>query len=146
MNLSFQEKSLWLMFVGLIAAFGFYFTNALASPTLSAPDPAVANNVMPNQIGLFVVAVVLLVITQVVGNIVIAIMDRRTETDERDRLYSLKGTRNGAYVLAVGVCFSLFVAVFTRGNFIFTHVLLAFWVLAQLTETGSQLFFYRRGA
>ena len=29
MDLSFQEKSLWLMFVGLIGAFGFYFAKVL---------------------------------------------------------------------------------------------------------------------
>jgi hypothetical protein len=30
------------------------------------------------------------------------------------------------------------------GNFAFTHVLLGAWVLAQLVETGSQLWLYRR--
>jgi hypothetical protein len=92
------------------------------------------------------VAVVLLVVLQIAGHIVMTIVDRRTETDERDRLIALKGTRNAAYVLATGVFLSLNAAVLTQGNFVFTHVLLASWVLAQLTETGSQLAMYRRGA
>src|ERR1044071_4185213 len=129
MDLSFQEKSLWLMFVSLIGGFGFYFMTIL--PTDSA-------DVMPHQVVVFVLAIVLLVIMQIVGHIVIAIVDRRTETDERDRLIGLKGTRNAGYVLATGVLLALCTALLTEGNFVFTHVLLGFWVLAQLVEIGSQ--------
>jgi hypothetical protein len=137
MDLSFQEKSLWLLFLSLIAVFGSYFATVL---------PTDAVNVMPQQIALFVGTVVLLVILQIVGHIVIAIVDRRTDTDERDRLIGLKGTRNASYVLATGVFFALCTALVTQGNFLFTHLLLAFWVLAQLVEIGSQLVLYRRGA
>jgi hypothetical protein len=91
-------------------------------------------------------AVILLVVTQVAGHLVIAILDRRCRTDERDRLIALKGTRNGAFVLATGVFLALCAAVLTKGNFVFTHLLLAFWVLAQLAEIGSQLYLYRKGA
>lgn len=137
MSLSFQEKSLWLMFVSLIAVFGLYFISVL---------PMHATNVMPHQVVFFVLAVVLLVIMQIVGHIVIAIVDRQTKTDERDRLIGLKGTRNAAYVLATGVFLALCAALLTQGNFVFMHVLLGSWVLAQLVEIGSQLFLYRRGA
>ena len=137
MDLSFQEKSLWLMFISLVGGFGFYLVAVL---------PTDAVDVMPHQVVLFVLAVVMLVIMQLVGHIVIAIMDRRTETDERDRLIELKATRNAAYVLATGVFLALCAALLTEGNFIFTHVLLGFWVLAQLVEIGSQLFLHRRGA
>jgi hypothetical protein len=124
------------MFVSLAAGFGFYFVTVL---------PTDAANVMPHQVALFAVAVVMLVILQIAGHIVIAVMDRRTETDERDRLIGLKGTRNAGYVLATGVFFALCAAIVTEGNFVFTHLLLAFWVLAQLVEIGSQLFLYKRG-
>ncbi|HEU4883576.1 MAG TPA: hypothetical protein VFT45_15055 [Longimicrobium sp.] len=137
MDLSFQEKSLWLMFVSLVAGFGFYFMTVLP------PDAA---DVLPQQVLLFAVAVVMLVILQIAGHIVIALVDRRTETDERDRLIGLKGTRNAGYVLATGVFFALCAAMVTEGNFVFTHLLLAFWVLAQLVDIGSQLFLYRRGS
>jgi hypothetical protein len=136
-GLSFQEKSLWLMAVGLVAGFGFYFGTVL---------PTGAVNVMPHQMALFVLAIVMLVIMQIVGHIVLAIVDRRTETDERGRLIELKGTRNAAYVLATGVFMALCAALVTDGNFVFTHVLLGGWGLAQLVQIGSQLFLYRRGA
>ncbi|MBK8164995.1 MAG: hypothetical protein IPK64_03410 [bacterium] len=38
------------------------------------------------------------------------------------------------------------IGVFVPGNFAFTHALLGAWVLAQLVETGSQLWLYRREA
>jgi Na+/melibiose symporter-like transporter len=136
MNLSFQEKSLWLMFVSLVAAFVFYFVTVLRTDAV---------DVMPQQVVLFVLAVVILVITQIIGHIVIAVVDRRTQTDERDRLIRLKGTRNASYVLATGVFLALSAALLTEGNFVFSHLLLGCWVLAQLVEIGSQLFLYRRG-
>jgi threonine/homoserine/homoserine lactone efflux protein len=119
-----------------LVTFSLYFLAVL---------PPVYRNVMPNQVVLFTLAVVLLVITQIAGHLLLVIFDRRTETDERDRLIELKGTRNAAYVLATGVFTALCVALLTEGNFIFVHVLLAFWVLAQLVEIGSQLVFYRHG-
>lgn len=137
MGLSFQEKSLWLMFVSLVGVFGFYFATVL---------PADAADVIPQQMVLFTVAVVVLVIMQILGHIVIAIVDRNTATDERDRLIGLKGTRNAAYVLATGVFLALCASLVTEGNFVFTHLLLGFWVLAQLVEIGSQLLLYKRGS
>ncbi len=137
MGMSFREKMLWLLFASLLAVFGFYFASVL---------PADGADVMPQHVVLFVGVVVVLVVVQVVGAIVLAVVERpRDAVDERDRLIGLRSTRNGAYVLATGVFFSLCAAVFTEGNFVFTHVLLGFWVLAQLVEIGSQLFLYRRG-
>jgi len=137
MGMSFHEKSLWLMFVSLAGAFGCYFFTVLPSHAL---------NVLPHQVVLFVLATVTLVLMQIVGHIVIAIVDRRSQTDERDRLIELKGSRNGGYVLATGVFFALCTGLLTDGNFAFTHVLLAFWVAAQLVEIGTQLYLQRQGA
>ncbi|GAB3257873.1 hypothetical protein [Chitinimonas naiadis] len=136
MSLSFQEKSLWLMLVSLLGVFGFYFWSVL---------PGGSADVMPQQVVLFVLAIVVLVVMQVAGHVLIAIVDRRTRTDERDQLIALKGSRNAAYVLATGVFLALCAALLSKGNFLFTHVLLASWVIAQLVEIASQLFMYRRG-
>ncbi|MBK8321477.1 MAG: hypothetical protein IPL06_01780 [Betaproteobacteria bacterium] len=147
MNLSFQEKSLWVMLASLVVGFGFYFANAFgAHAALAARAPGQAADLMAPYVGLFIAAVVLLVAISVAGHVVIALADRNPQTDERDHLIALKGTSYASYVLATGVFLALTAAVFTRGNFIFTHVLLAFWVLAQLVAIGSQLVMYRRGA
>lgn len=137
MDLTFEEKSLWVLFLGLLGVYGYYFSMVL---------PTDAVNVMPQHKVLFAVAVAYLVASQVVGHILIAIVDPRDDTDERDRLIELKGTRVGSWVLAAGVFITLVVAVQTEGNFLFTHVLLGSWVLSQLVEIGSQLYLYRRGA
>ena len=136
MDLTFEEKSLWVLFLGLLGVYGYYFSMVL---------PTDAVNVMPQHKVLFAVAVAYLVASQVVGHILIAIVDPRDDTDERDRLIELKGTRVGSWVLAAGVFITLVVAVQTEGNFLFTHVLLGSWVLSQLVEIGSQLYLYRRG-
>ena len=44
------------------------------------------------------------------------------------------------WLVLVALCVSLV----AEGNFLFTHVLLAFWVLAELVDIGSQLVLYRR--
>lgn len=137
MSLSFREKSLWLMLIGLVGTFTFYFARVL---------PSSAVNVEPRQMALFALAVTILVIVAIGGHIVFAIFDRRTAADERDRLVELKGRRNASYVLATGVFIALCLPELTTGTFLFTHVLLAFWVLAQLVEIGSQLYLLRQGA
>lgn len=135
--MSFQEKSLWLTFGGLLLAFGWYFASVL---------PSHGDSVLPEQVTTFFVAVAVLVVAQIAGHVVISIVDRRTQSDERDRLIQMKGARNGSYVLATGVFFSLCTAVLIEGNFWFAHVLLGSWVLAQLVEIASQLAMHRRGA
>ncbi|MGQ0586133.1 MAG: hypothetical protein ACT4PK_02890 [Gammaproteobacteria bacterium] len=133
--MSFQEKSLWVMAVSLAAAFSVYFALVL---------PSAAENVRPDQVTLFLSAVIALVAAQVAGHGVIAALGR-TDTDERDRLIRLKGARNGGFALATGVFAALCVALVTPGNFAFTHLLLGFWVLAELVDIGSQLVLHRRG-
>lgn len=142
MPVTFQEKSLWVTFVGLLSAFAAYFSLAYASilPTSAAKD------LLPHQAALFMVTTLLLVIVLVAGHVAIAVIDRHSQTDERDRRIALKGGRNGSYVLACGVFLSLCTALLTEGNAIMAHVLLGFWVLAQAVEIVSQLILYRRGA
>ena len=137
MKVSFREKTLWLMFVGLVVIFTFYFATVL---------PSNATNVRPQHMAMFALAVVILAIMAVVGHIAIAIVDRRTATDEREHLIELKGKRNASYVMATGVFLALCIPLLTTGTFLFTQVLLGFWVLAQLVEIGSQLFLLRQGA
>ena len=142
-NLSFQEKSLWITLVGMIAVFTPYFVTAIG---VAHSSPSTPVNVTPPHITLFVTAVVVLALISVVGHVLIAIVDRNTRTDERDRQIALRGSRIAGYVLATGVFLSLCAAIVIPGNFAFTHLLLAFWVLAQTTEIVSQLAMYRRAA
>jgi hypothetical protein len=138
MESTFKEKSLMLMFATTALAFGYYFIAILPQASV---DLGVEN------IALFLAVLIIMVIIQIAGHIIIAVVDRPDEeSDERDRLIALKSVRNGAYLLGTGVIASIGCALTTDGNFIFVHVLFAFLVMAQLLEYGSQLYFYRRGA
>ncbi len=142
MSISFQQKSLWVNLAGLLLAFGGYFYSAYV--TVLA-DISAAKDVLPQHAVLFVAATVVLVVLLVAGHVVIALLDRRTETDERDRSIELRGGRYGSYVLATGVFFALCTSLMTEGNAVMAHVLLGSWVIAQGVEIISQLVMYRRG-
>lgn len=141
MSMTFQERSLWVTLVGLVIAFGGYFYSAYST---FLPTPA-AKDVLPHQAGLFIGATVLLVLILVAGHIAIAVLDRRSEPDERDLSIELRAGRGGSFVLATGVFLALCTALMTEGNAIMAHVLLGFWVMAQGVEIVSRLVLYRRG-
>jgi len=138
MSLSFREKSLWLTFLGLVAAYGAYFAAVLPGATAQV-------DLRPPQLGMLSLAVVALSVLQVVGQVVFAVFDRRTASDERDHLIALRGARNGGAVLSCAVAFALATALLRPGNFAFVHVLLAGWVVSQLVATGTEIALQRRG-
>ncbi|MEO8328817.1 MAG: hypothetical protein ABI586_02320 [Candidatus Nanopelagicales bacterium] len=141
MSMSFHEKSLWVSLAGLLLAFCGYFYSAYFTVLRTAG----AKDVLPLHAGLFIGATVVLVLVLVGGHVVIALLDRRTETDERDRSIEIRGGLHGSYVLAIGVFLTLCTALITEGNAVMAHVLLGSWVLAQGVEIISQLVMYRRG-
>lgn len=137
MDLSFEEKSLWVRLFGLIGGVLLYW-RAVAGHA--------GEDLGSQHVAAFALAVAGIVVVQVIGTIVIALVDRRQATDERDLALRLRASRLGGQVLAVGVFAALCAAVLVKGNFLFTHVLLGGWVLAQLAEIGAQLYFYGREA
>jgi hypothetical protein len=144
--MSFREKSLWVMVAALtLAAFFYGHAVAYVSHDQFETVPWPAMRVLPPVVFLFHIAVAVLVLFAIVGHAIIALLDRRTDEDERDRLIALKGARVGGIVLAVGVFLALWLAVASSGNFWFTQVLLGFWVLAQLTDYTVQLKLQRQG-
>jgi len=138
MDLSFREKYEYIVIVGLLLVTGYYFSRVLPP---SAPD------ISPGQLALLVSVLVLLIVIFVVGAIALAVQTRTDAVpdDERDKLISLKSTRNANVLLAGGSVTAIISALATDGNFWFVHVLLATLVLAQLLESVSRLVYYRQG-
>ena len=141
MPLSFQEKSLWVSLAALVAAFGGYLLSVLEA-VVSATAGV---DVVPQQAGSFLAATMVLVVLLVAGHAVMALLDRQTQADERDRSIELRGGKYGSCALGTGVFLALCTAPLTQGNAVMAHVLLGSWALAQGIEIISQLVMYRRG-
>ena len=138
MDLSFREKFEYVVIVGLLAVYGYYFFRVL---------PPMGSDILPEQITLFVGLLVLLILIFIVGAIALAVQARSDAVpdDERDKLITLKSMRNAYFLLAGGAVTAIVSALVTEGNFWFVHVLLVTLVLAQLLESLSRLYYYRQG-
>lgn len=146
MNMSFREKSIWVMSAGLLLASVIYaYAVSSVNQAMQSDVAWQAMRILPPMVFLFAVAVGLLTVFAVIAHVVLAVADPKGGEDERDRKIALKGAQWGGVVLAVGVFCALCVAVLSAGNFWFSHVLLGFWVLAQLAEYLTQIVLYRCG-
>jgi uncharacterized membrane protein len=94
------------------------------------------------------VSIVARIIIQIVFHIINAIATREEKvpvTDERDKLISLKATRNSYYVFSSGfvlAVMSLAIGMPVYGIFI---AFVATGLLAEITDNGSQIYYYRKG-
>ena len=138
MNNGFKENFQWVTLSSVALIYLYYFYRVLPP---SGPDITV------DQIKFFTAMVVLLVAVHVIGAIVLIAVDRfkQPETDERDQLINLKARRNVSWVLSLGIFSAMASAFFSEGNFWVMHVLLASLVAAQVIESASTIFYYRRG-
>jgi hypothetical protein len=138
MKNGFKENLQWVSLISVTGIYGYYFAKVIpsAGPDVSAED-----------VVLFTIMLVLLVVIHMVGAIVLISLERFKEPilDERDKLINLKGGRNASWVLALGTFVGIACAFFIDGNFWVMHALLASMVLAQLLESATQIFLYRRG-
>jgi hypothetical protein len=138
MDLSFREKYEYVVIVGLLVVYGYYFSRVL---------PPSGSDISTGQVTLFVGLLVLLIVIFVVGAIALEVQNRSDAVpdDERDKLITLKSTQNAHFLLAAGSVTAIISALLTDGNFWFVHVLLATLVLSQLLESLSRLYYYRQG-
>ena len=141
MPLTFREKSLWLQLTSLVVIFGAYFGHIL---------PTASIDVTPDRIATFIGMLVVLVAIQIGGHVLLAFANRHelaapVQSDERDMRIRLAGEQYSGYALVTGVFCSLCVALLVPGNFVFVHVLLAFWVAAEITGIVTRIVLYRRG-
>lgn len=137
MNTSFQEKSIWSVLLSLVGVFGYYFYR-VSNPSLGDSE----------TFGLFVVAVVVLVILLAVLHVGIAIHNTREASqggDERDTLIELKATRISSTVLSVGALLSAGLWLTDATPLNMANAILLSLVVAEMAQCVMQLFYYRRG-
>lgn len=143
MNLSLQEKSLWVSVASVIIIFGYYFIYAFQILF----DKSETNKI--EILGLFIGILIFFIFVQVLFNILIGIFTRGRDTDERDRLIELKSTRIAYFVLAVGIwitiSYSLIPIESLVNPLILAHILGFCFVVAEIVSYIAQLIYYRRG-
>jgi hypothetical protein len=138
--MTFQEKSTLTMTAIMVLVYGWYFTLVLG-PIAGSPAREVAYT------GLMVAVVVLLVILAVASQVVLAIAFRSQANadDERDRLITLRSGEIAGYILAVGVCAGIGLAMMQSDTFWIAQALIGALVLAEVSKGVSKLVLYRRG-
>jgi hypothetical protein len=138
MSASFEEKSVWIQLVSMVAILGLYFV--VAGIMLTHGVTALAAFVP-----LFMVGVALMVCVLVAGHVVIAITGRGDERDERDRLIEWRAESNSSWVLGAGVLVAISGMVASVGNVWIAHFLLLCMFLSEVAKFTMQLVYYRRG-
>ncbi len=148
MDLSFQEKSVWVSVIAIIVVFGNHF-----SVVFGAPEALTSVELLVRLIG----AIILLVVIEIVLHVLIAVTARRDakdgdRLDERDRLVVVKASRNAYVVLFIGILSMIWYIVLgdlksdpSVTPVMNANLLLLAIVVAELCNYGSRLFYYRRG-
>lgn len=141
MNMSFQEKSIWISLVSTILIFGYYFTQAIS--VFKNPDVH-----KTNLIGLFVGVIFLVVIIQIISQSILALVNRKEAEkgeDERDHLIKLKATRMSYFILVFGVWVTGISMLILPSPLVMANIIMFFFILSEIAGFTSQLLHYRRG-
>jgi uncharacterized membrane protein len=135
-TLSYQEKSLYGTLIADLLVYIPYFLYVLHHPTT-----------LTHIVG----TIILLIVTQIILQTIIAIASRSRITDERDRQIAGLGYRN-AYVALVSMMLFGMCLLWLHGNSLnpnhmglhFLSVFFGMIVLSELVKIVSQLIAYRR--
>lgn len=147
MELSYQEKSILGSLLAMVVVYGYYFAATLRN---------IGREDVGGSLGRLIFAVTAIVVIEIVYHIVLGIEGGVERKDERDILIECKAYRNGYFTLATGVflVISYFIAAsFARSTsthlpltpYLAVNLVLLFWIIAELTKSLTQLFYYRRG-
>ncbi len=137
-NLSFEEKSVWIQLVGVTVGLGAYF--AVAGVMMRNGVTA-----LPAYVPLFIVATVLLVVLLTFGYIAAALTGRTGPRDERDKLIAWRAQHGSSWVVAAGAFCAVMAMVIDVPSLWVAHGLLASLFASEVLKCVLQLVYYRRG-
>ncbi len=141
MNLSYQEKSIWISLFSTVLIFAYYFfrfTNEIGQPEMD--ESAI--------IRLFILAVILIVSIEIASQSVVAGIfhkDASITDDERVTLIKLKATRVSYYFLVLGIWVTGFCLFLDLSALILVNIMMFFFILAEIIGFVAQLIYYQRG-
>lgn len=139
--MTFPEKSAITMTAILVLVFSGYFALVLAV-IAGTPERDLAYT------GLLVGVAVIVTILAATSHVCLALVFRSQANayDERDRLVGLRSERVAGYVLAVGVCAGIGLAMAQVEAFWIAQALIASFVVAEVLEGIVKVVLYRRSA
>lgn len=146
MDLSYQEKSILGSLVAMVVVYSIYFAGTLRD--MGRGDFG------GSSLGRLIGTVIAIVVIEIVYHIALAIEGGVERKDERDILIESKAYRNGYFALAsgAGLVIAYFIVAGLAGAtripltpFLAVNLVLLFMVIAELTKSLTQLFYYRRG-
>ncbi|MEP1447330.1 MAG: hypothetical protein ABJK37_14600 [Paraglaciecola sp.] len=153
--MSFREKSIWISLISTLLIFGDYFLNILF---LGGVSEEIAQSA---ALGLFLRALVLIIIIEIVFQGMLAISNRKEAelgANERDKLFEYKANSLGYIILVIGVFVTLGRVVFlelnpeffTQSNtfnipLLTAHILLFSFIFSEVVRFSAQLYYYRSG-
>lgn len=138
MDMSFEEKSVWIQLIGLVVGLGGYVV--IAGLMLSN-----GVNALPAFAPAFVVAIVLVVAINVAGHVVAANCGRSDEADERDQLIGCRAESRSSWILGVGVIGAIMALILSVGGVWVAHLLLISLFGSEMAKDVLQIIYYRRG-
>ena len=138
MDMSFEEKSIWIQLASLVVGLGGYLVVAglMLSNGVSA---------LPPFVPIFAAAIVLIVAVNIAGHIVAAITSRSHEADERDRLIDWRAESRTSWILGMGVIGAIVALILSVGSVWVAHLLLVSLFGSEVAKDVLQIVYHRRG-
>ncbi|PCK06014.1 MAG: hypothetical protein COA42_17705 [Alteromonadaceae bacterium] len=136
MDLTFKEKSLFTQLIASSIAFFTYFYTTL--PQSSAFNSSAL--ITP-----LIALVTAIVVINIIGHIIAAMISTPEGEDERDELILLKASKTKATLLSAGIVLSVLFSLKLESEFWTIQILLGVLVSTDIAEKLIQLFHYRKG-
>ena len=145
MDFSYKEKGLIASLGVTLLIFGWYLYGAFSNLSLKAEPPG---------FGEIITLIVLIAVLEIIIQGILASKNKSQLEDERDKLIEKISYRYGYWFLSACIWFLMVQILFdarfdhlpvlTTPNGMF-HLLLLFFVLAEVTNFVAQLYYYRKG-
>ena len=145
MDFSYKEKGLIASLGVTLLIFGWYLYGAFSNLSLKAEPPG---------FGEIITLIVLIAVLEIIIQGILASKNKSLLEDERDKLIEKISYRYGYWFLSAGIWFLMVQILFdTRFDHLpvlttpygMFHLLLLFFVLAEVTNFVVQLYYYRKG-
>ena len=139
MDMSYQEKSILGSLLAVGVVFGYYFATVLRD--IGRPDSMVPAFQLVDLCSRWLLSSQ----SRSCITFVLALESKPEPKDERDTLIASKAYRNAYFVLSAGIFVVMCAVMLAFKPFVTVNLVLFVWVLAELAQFATQLFYYRRG-